>query len=576
MSYTDASAVSQNTTDIAILNLPQTSLTAIGPVPVVKLEVEDGGTAAALQMYDMATPTHLVGSVEWLASTQELLLTLNDKDDGVVKAILEIKPDGTAYIGTGMVQERIATTVDIDNSGDLQSDGSIPMGAAYNPQSSKDIATVEYVQTATSGASHSYVVDTQADMLALTSIVTGDTCFVTAEVDPNDNGEFVAKIDDPVLIGDWAERENKTSWGGVIGTLGNQTDLQDALNLKADTTTVTTNTNAISAINAGTTPKEKTTYTDVSLSEPAWVEGQAYYANGTFNVHGEYAGSTLQLGQEQYIKVSNISGVDIPNGVPVYVTGAPAGLPTVDLAQADTFEKSRVIGMTTMIIPNNGDGLVTTIGSVGGLNTTDSGTGHIVEDLITISAGDTIFLSATEAGKITNIPPDIATSLGALLVYDLVAGTVFVKVNNHINPPKILAYMSGGVLDTATVTAAYQDVILYTHHDNVYMTYSETDGTITIPSTGTYRLTVNLGLLFDSVGQSEETFVLRVNGSISGNIDLPIGVGRNGGIASAYPSISFSATAGEVVKLQLGGATQDLTTLNETLMSFEIESSHVR
>jgi len=311
-------------------------------------------------------------------------------------------------------------------------------------------------------------------------------------------------------------------------------------------------------------PRNTTEYNDMTGSEPTWTKGQVYYANGGFNVQSDYTDVTLQLGEEQYMRVANITGSTIENGKPVYVLGISGGLPAIELAQADTFEKSRVIGVTTMDIPTGETGLVTTIGSVSGLDTNG------------LTPGNTLFLSDTVAGGITETPPDIASSLGSVLVSDLTAGKVFVKINNHINPPKVLAYMSGGVLESNTVTAAYQDVINYVAHDNVFMTYSDTAGTITIPSTGTYRLTVNLGLLFDTVGNSEETFVLRVNGTINGNIDLLVAVGRNGGTASAYPSISFTATAGEVVKLQLGGATTDLTTLNETLMSFEIESSHVR
>ncbi len=558
-----------------------------------------------------------------------------------------ITPESLHYV---LVANEYMSKPDADSSyGDLRSDGSVEMGAAYNPQDLKDIATVEYVQAASSGASHSFVVDTQAEMLLLTGIKTGDTCFVTAEVDPLDNGEFVAKVDDPVDISGWAERESKTAWGGIIGTLSDQTDLQaeftaitdktdlisvtQAINLDTVVSNVTTdlittydgvsvdivssdgtdatidaaiaggdagvmtgadkteltaatadivtqegrldqmdtlNTNQGTAINNNSLAitalqsPDSIDFNDVTGTEPAWTPGQAYYAGGTFNIHGEYDGVTLQLGQEQYIKCANVSGLTIPNGKPVYVTGVSAGWPAIDLAQADTFEKSRCIGITTMAIADGETGLVTTIGSVSDLNTN------------ALTPGATIFLSDTVAGEITETPPDIATSLGTTIIADLTVGKVFVKINNHINPPAVLAYMSGGVLTSNTITAAYQDIVNYVSHDNVYMTYDPTAGSITVPSDGTYRITINMGLLFDTVGNGEETFILRVNGDINGNRDIGVAVGRNGGTASAYPSISFGASAGEVIKLQLGGASVDLTTLTETLMSFEIESTHIR
>ena len=102
------------------------------------------------------------------------------------------------------------------------------------------------------------------------------------------------------------------------------------------------------------------------------------------------------------------------------------------------------------------------------------------------------------------------------------------------------------------------------------------NGTITTPSTGVYTLTINLSFLFDTVGNTEESFNLRLVGTVSGNKDIPITVGRNGGAASAYPKASFSAVANEVFHLELGGATDDLTNLNEQLMSFEIISKHIR
>ena len=108
------------------------------------------------------------------------------------------------------------------------------------------------------------------------------------------------------------------------------------------------------------------------------------------------------------------------------------------------------------------------------------------------------------------------------------------------------------------------------------MEFDATAGTITIPTTGIYKLTVNMSLLFDTVGNSEESFVLRLVRSASGDFDIPVAVGRNGGASSAYPALNFDAVAGETVKLQLGGASADLTTLVEALMSFEIESKHIR
>ena len=80
--------------------------------PAVKLEVESGGSAGVFQIYDMEAPVHMVSGIQWLKNTQETDWVLADKDTGVVRAMLQMKPDGTFHIGSGMVQNQIATEVD--------------------------------------------------------------------------------------------------------------------------------------------------------------------------------------------------------------------------------------------------------------------------------------------------------------------------------------------------------------------------------------------------------------------------------------------------------------------------------
>jgi len=518
------------------------------------------------------------------------------------------------------VNEVIITKDYITNSdadatyGDLKSNGTVMMHANYNPQNDKDIATVEYVQTASSGASHSYVVDTQAEMIVLTGINTGDTCFVTGEVDPMDNGEFIAKMDNPAAIDDWVERENKTAWGGIIGTLSDQTDLQAVLN--THTTDISTNTAAIalntaketntitnlgvtySATEVGITSSDGTNiiidpadatdagvmtsadkvkldglggaiiatiYSDSTGDEPIPTPGQVFYSDNTLNLNTEY-GTTLNIGKELTDEVYNNTGATITNGSPVVVTGLFNGMPTIGLAQANTFLGCDDVIVATMDIPTGTIGAATTYGKVNDL------------DLSSFALGDKLYVSEATPGIYTTTPPSIATYVGTVLSNDALTGSIYVKPQSHIVLPEVTAYMNDGNLDTNTITTAYQRVSAYTTFGNVVMEFdpSLNNGTITVPATGVYSLVVNLSFTFDAVGNGEESFNLRLVGSVSGNNDIPITVPRNGGAASAFPKISFDATAGEVFYLEVGGATDDLTTLVEQLMSFEITSKHIR
>ena len=304
-------------------------------------------------------------------------------------------------------------------------------------------------------------------------------------------------------------------------------------------------------------------FNDVTGTEPAWVPGQAYYGNGIFNIHGEFEGVTLQLGQEQYIKVSNVSGATITNGKPVYVSGVSGGYPAIGLAQADTFDTSRVIGVTTMDIANGATGLVTTIGSVSELDTNG------------LTPGQTLYLSDTVAGEFTETAPDIATSLGATLTADLTTGSIFVKVSNHIVLPQIFAAMSGGETVSGTIPTTYETIDAYTSGSQLAMPISQGLGTIYVPTTGKYRLTVNGSITFNDSGNQQQTIYLGINDGTTTVAEIPTVVSKNAEGVSFYPSILFDAVASVTYHLEIRASAQ-LNAAVFALLTFEIESTHIR
>ena len=91
--------------------------------------------------------------------------------------------------------------------------------------------------------------------------------------------------------------------------------------------------------------------------------------------------------------VRNSTGVTIPKGSVVRVSGATGNRPNVVLAQANTYAGAEAIGLVAQDIPNNSDGTVTEIGVVESLNTS------------AFSVGDIIYLSPTVAGGLTNVEP---------------------------------------------------------------------------------------------------------------------------------------------------------------------------
>jgi hypothetical protein len=141
-----------------------------------------------------------------------------------------------------------------------------------------------------------------------------------------------------------------------------------------------------------------TQYT-IGTNSPAWKEGRLFYdsGSGALAFYNWEQQVTLNIGQEQWLRARNQTGVPILNGTVVRLLGAIGDRPTVEPAQStdqtNTFSTTNeIIGMATQDIPNGTDGFVTTFGLVNGLDTSD------------FNVGDILWVSQS-AGKFTNIPP---------------------------------------------------------------------------------------------------------------------------------------------------------------------------
>lgn len=150
--------------------------------------------------------------------------------------------------------------------------------------------------------------------------------------------------------------------------------------------------------------------------------GQMYWdaTDGTVAVNLDTTnGVTLQLGQEEYIRVVNKTGAQINDGQVVRVSGAQGNRPTAVLAQADAFSNSVVIGVATQNIAINAEGFVTTHGIVNGYDTSTFS-----------AAGAYLYLDSVTPGKLTD---NITTPVPAFITPVAVAlnktnnGAIFVS-----------------------------------------------------------------------------------------------------------------------------------------------------
>ena len=152
--------------------------------------------------------------------------------------------------------------------------------------------------------------------------------------------------------------------------------------------------------------------------------------DGTLDIGMKGGNVTLQVGQEQLIRVVNKTGATLTEAAyqAVYISGAQGQRPKVALAQGNTDETSApTIGLVTETIANNQEGYITTSGIVRGINTTGSLQGE------TWSDGDLIYLSPTVAGGVTNVKPTAPNHtvvIGYVIYAHANQGKIFVKVDN--------------------------------------------------------------------------------------------------------------------------------------------------
>jgi len=156
-------------------------------------------------------------------------------------------------------------------------------------------------------------------------------------------------------------------------------------------------------------PIDEVPFNPAYAGPPAHVEGLVFWddTDHTISLMPDVSGSVLQVGQENWVRVKNNSGVLIENGDAVYQVSADAGIPTIAKAKADSVSTSIVIGVATADIAIGAVGIITTQGLVRGINT------------VGLATTDTLFLSATTAGEWSNTLPDspsFAVALGKPIV----------------------------------------------------------------------------------------------------------------------------------------------------------------
>lgn len=223
-----------------------------------------------------------------------------------------------------------------------------------------------------------------------------------------------------------------TAWGTSYSTTGTGT-------VVALATAATLNNPTVS---------DYTAYTPTTA--PTYVEGRVFYDSTakTLNYYNDNSQMSVNIGQEQIVRVRNQTGSTIADGTVVYISGATGQTPLVTKAIATSYTTADVIGVTTTNIADNGFGYVTINGTVNGLDTS------------AFADGDAVYLSASVAGAYTATEPtspNYSIQIGVVIYSHGVNGKLLVAIQNKsVEVQHIIgtvAIANGGTNGTATPTA---------------------------------------------------------------------------------------------------------------------------
>ena len=155
-----------------------------------------------------------------------------------------------------------------------------------------------------------------------------------------------------------------------------------------------------------------------SGSAPAWAEGRVFYdnVNKALATYVDESEVTLQIGQEEWIRVYNNTGSTILNATPVTISGDYLGTPLVTVANSLSYDAAAIEGVATHDISTGGYGYVTSRGVVRDINTSN------------LIAGQDVFLGQDSGSLSATSPayPYWTNKIGVCLISDSTGGSIYV------------------------------------------------------------------------------------------------------------------------------------------------------
>lgn len=283
-------------------------------------------------------------------------------------------------------------------------------------------------------------------------------------------GELAINTADGILYasGTTANSILPIGWDRVARTGDTMTGSLYAPSISATTISATTYLNLPSSTFTGGTVTGPTNFTNGLTANT--MSATTYYGDGS-NLTGISAVAT-----EFVVNCRNQSGSDMYRGQVVYMNGSTGNKPTILLAQANSeMTSARTFGVLKNDIANNGFGDVVTIGSITNLDTRTSATHPFTID--TLSDGQTIYLSPTNAGYITNVKPYAPNHLvyiGKVVRTSPTNGYIEYQIQN--------GYELDELHDVKITGVTYGDLLTYSAYNgsNVWVNSKTLNGSYTV------------------------------------------------------------------------------------------------
>jgi len=281
---------------------------------------------------------------------------------------------------------------------------------------------------------------------------------------------------------------------------------------------------------------------DTEATPPTVVAGNISWDNGNGTaVLGLKGGNvSLQVGQEQVVRVFNNSGVNLVDGQVVYIDGAQANRVSVKLAQANAEStSSKTIGVVTEPIAINQEGFITTEGTINNLDTS------------TLTEGGALYLSPTVAGGYTQtkpVAPDHVVIIGWAQRINATTGSLFIKINNgyeldELHDVRIVSKTGGQIISYDQTNGYWKNTNLAA--GTGVTVNSDVGGVITVTNSAPDQTVVlNDGTGISVSGTYPNFTVTNTAPSSGGTVtSITAGTGLTGGTITSSGTIALDNTA---------------------------------